>query len=304
MSMGVPLREGDIAYRCNLVMVRGEIMEDFSAGHISSSEGTALLADLQKVLPEVLVRPGISYRNLLVVPDGKGAQTTPPHDIVGKSIQSYLPKGGDEPLLNYCIARSRDIFRDHPVNRRRTSQGKPPATQIWPWSGGKKPVIPSFREKFGKNAGMISAVDLLNGIAVCADMEIIKVPGATGYLDTDYNSKAQYAIEALRRLDFLFLHVEAPDEAGHLGSVEEKVKAIERVDEMVGIILESFNGVVAVLTDHPTPIRLKTHTNAPVPFIVKGKGADGTKRLTEKEAEKGRYGLLDATRFLDMLFAL
>ena len=302
-SMGVQLQAGDVAYRCNLVTIRDRIMEDFSAGHISSTEGAVLLRDLQKALPEVLVKSGISYRNLLVVPNGYGSTTIPPHDIVGKTIDEYLPRGGDEPLLSYCIEKSREVFLDHPVNRARHIQGKPMVTQVWPWSGGKKPKIPLFRDKYGRSGGMISAVDLLNGIAVCAGMETIRVPGATGYLDTDYHAKARYAVDALDRLDFLYLHVEAPDEAGHLGNVDEKIKAIERVDEMVGIILDSFDGIVAVLPDHPTPIHLKTHTGAPVPFVVRGKGTDDTRRFTEKEAEKGRFGMLEATRFLEMLFS-
>lgn len=303
MSMGVRMEEGDVAYRCNLVTVTDGIMADFSAGHISSSEGAALLGDLQGRLPDILVRPGISYRNLLMLHNGKGSRTTPPHDIVGQQVQAYLPEGGDAPLLADCVSASREVFRDHPVNRARIAAGKPPATQIWPWSGGRKPAMPAFYEKYGKRGGMISAVDLLNGIAACAGMERIPVPGATGYLDTDYHAKARYAIEALKRLDFLYLHVEAPDEAGHLGSIEEKVKAIERVDEMVGIILESFEGTVAVLPDHPTPIRLKTHTSAPVPFVIHGKATDSTKRLTEREGAEGMYGIREATGLLDLLFS-
>ncbi|MEN6610341.1 MAG: cofactor-independent phosphoglycerate mutase [Methanoregulaceae archaeon] len=303
MSMGVRMAEEDVAYRCNLVTVTDGIMADFSAGHISSSEGAALLGDLQKRIPDILVKPGVSYRNLLMIHNGKGSRTTPPHDIVGQQIQEYLPQGSDAPLLAECVSVSRDVFQDHPVNRARLAAGKPPANQIWPWSGGRKPAMPAFREKYGKQGGMISAVDLLNGIATCAGMERIMVPGATGYLDTDYHAKALYAIQALTRLDFLYLHVEAPDEAGHLGSVEEKVRAIERVDEMVGMILESFDGTVAVLPDHPTPIRLKTHTNAPVPFVIRGKITDSTQRLTEREAEKGKYGIREATSLLDLIFS-
>lgn len=303
MSMGVPMVEGDVAYRCNLVTVNDGVMTDFSSGHISSSEGAALLGDLQKMLPDLLVKAGVSYRNLLMLHNGKGSRTTPPHDIVGQQVQEYLPQGYDAPLLTECISVSREVFRDHPVNRARISAGKPPANQIWPWSGGRKPAMPLFREKYGKKGGMISAVDLLNGIATCAGMERIAVPGATGYLDTDYHAKARYAIEALKHLDFLYLHVEAPDEAGHLGSIEEKVKSIERIDEMVGLILESFDGTVAVLPDHPTPIRLKTHTNAPVPFIIHGKITDNTKRLTEREGAQGKYGIREATGLLDLLFS-
>lgn len=302
MSMGVDLLKNDIAYRCNLVTISDGTMADFSAGHISSAEGAELLKPLAAVLTEVLIQPGVSYRNLLVVPDGKGSTTTPPHDIVGQKIDGYLPKGGDAAVLERCMAKSRKIFRNHPVNIARRKAEKAPATQIWPWSGGRKPALPLFAQQYGKKGGIISAVDLLNGIGRCAGMEIIRVPGATGYLDTDYHAKARYALDAIQHLDFLYLHIEAPDEAGHLGSIDEKVKAIEHVDGVVGSILDGFDGVVAVLPDHPTPIRLKTHTRDPVPFVVRGRGKDATKRFTEREARKGRFGMMEATKFLPFLF--
>jgi 2,3-bisphosphoglycerate-independent phosphoglycerate mutase len=303
LSMGVDLSSSDIAYRCNLVTIRNGIMADFSAGHITSSEGGVLLASLQDALPEVMVKAGVSYRNLLVVPQGNGAESTPPHDIVGREIAGYLPKNGDADLLSRCIAKSWQIFADHPVNLARRKAGKSEATHIWPWSGGHKPAFPLFVEKYGKKGGMISAVDLLNGIARCAGMEIIRVPGATGYLDTDYAAKARYAIDAIKHLDFLYLHIEAPDEAGHLGSIEEKVEAIQKVDEVVGKILEEFDGVLAVLPDHPTPIRIRTHSREPVPFVVTGRGKDGCNRFSEKEAAQGVLGTKNAVDFLGFLFS-
>jgi 2,3-bisphosphoglycerate-independent phosphoglycerate mutase len=253
-------------------------------------------------VPEVLVKPGVSYRNLLVVHDGKGCTSTPPHDIVGEEVARYLPNGGDAALLSRCMAESRRVFAGHPVNAARIKAGKVPVTQIWPWSGGKRPALPLFYERYGKNGGMISAVDLLNGIGRCAGMEIIRVPGATGYLDTDYGAKAWYALDAITHLDFVYLHIEAPDEAGHLGSIEEKVRAIEQVDGVVGTILDGFDGVVAVLPDHPTPIRVKTHTRDPVPFVVRGKGKDATGRFTEREAQRGKFGMMEAVDFLPFLF--
>jgi 2,3-bisphosphoglycerate-independent phosphoglycerate mutase len=302
-SMGVDLVSGDIAYRCNLVTVEDGVMRDFSAGHITSAEGEQLLVALQKEIPDVLIKSGVSYRNLLVVHNGKGSTSTPPHDIVGKPVAGYLPVGGDSPLLITCMDASRRVFAPHPVNAGRKRSGKPVVTQIWPWSGGKTPQFPLFADKFGKTGGIISAVDLLNGIGRCIGMEIIRVPGATGYLDTDYQAKARYALDAIRHLDFLYLHVEAPDEAGHLGSIEEKVRAIERFDGLVGTIVRGFDGVVAVLPDHPTPIRKKTHTADPVPFVVRGKGSDATVRFTEREAEKGMFGLQNAIVFLEFLFS-
>jgi 2,3-bisphosphoglycerate-independent phosphoglycerate mutase len=303
-SMGLSLGESDIAYRCNLVTIRDGIMEDFSAGHISSREGALLLSDLQSTAGDsVSFHPGISYRNLLVLHGGGGSNTTPPHDIVGQETAPFLPKGQDSEVLRHFIEKSALIFADHPVNSERIASGRPPATHIWPWSGGKAPYLPSFSEKYHKNGGIISAVDLLSGIACYAKMEVIKVPGATGYLDTDYQAKARYAVSAMDHLDFLYLHVEAPDEAGHLGSAKEKVAAIERVDEMVGTIMDSFHGVIAVLPDHPTPIRVKTHTSDPVPFAVLGKDKDSCKVFSEKEAKKGGYGTVDATEFLFLLFS-
>lgn len=303
LSMGVDLAPGDVAYRCNLVTVEDYTMVDFSAGHISSEESVELFATLQQEIPEVMVKAGVSYRNLLVVPDGKGAASTPPHDIVGQGISPFLTKGGDAELLMHCMEKSRHVFDRHPVNAARKKTGKRIATRIWPWSGGHKPAFPPFLTKYGKKGGIISAVDLLQGIGRCAGMEIIRVPGATGYLDTDYDAKAQYALAAMAHLDFLYLHIEAPDEAGHMGSIEEKVKAIERVDDVVGMILENFDGVVAVLPDHPTPIRAKTHTRDPVPFAVIGKGTDDTREFSENAAKSGGLGTRNAVDLLSFLFS-
>ena len=303
MSMGVSLDPGDFAYRCNISTVVDGIMQDFSAGHISTEESRELLASLSEKIPGIFVRAGVSYRNLLVVHHGKGSETTAPHDIVGRPVAEYLPKGGDSGLLRMSINESMKVFATHPVNKARIAAGKVPATQIWPWSGGKKPSLPLFRDKYGLKGGMISAVDLLNGIAGYAGMEIVRVPGATGYLDTDYHAKARYAVRALKHLDFLYLHVEAPDEAGHLGSTEEKIKAIERVDEMLGIIMKGFEGIIAVLPDHPTPVRVKTHTRDPVPFAVLGKLHDSCRCYSEREAKSGGYGVMNAGDFLPMLIS-
>jgi 2,3-bisphosphoglycerate-independent phosphoglycerate mutase len=302
LSMGIDLAPTDVAYRCNIVTVKDETMADFSAGHISSAEGAALFASLAPHIPDVVVRAGVSYRNLLVVPHGSAADSTAPHDIVGQPIKEHLPRNGDAPLLLSCMAKSRDVFSSHPVNVARIKAGKPTATQIWPWSGGRCPAFPRFSEKYARKGGMISAVDLLNGIARCASMEIITVPGATGYFDTDYMAKARYALDAIRHLDFVYVHIEAPDEAGHAGSIDEKVRAIENVDRVVGTIRAEFDGIVAVLPDHPTPIRIKTHSRDPVPFVVTGKGTDTTLHFSEKEARSGMFGTKEATGFLSFLF--
>jgi 2,3-bisphosphoglycerate-independent phosphoglycerate mutase len=303
LSMGVDLAPDDVAYRCNLVTVEENTMVDFSAGHITSAEGAELFASLQKAVPMVMVKAGVSYRNLLVIHGGKGAASTPPHDIVGQGISPFLPKGGDADLLLQCMVKSRQVFEGHHVNKIRIRAGKRPVTRIWPWSGGYKPAFPPFERKYRKKGGIISAVDLLNGIARCAGMEVISVPGATGYLDTDYDAKARYALDAIKHLDFVYLHIEAPDEAGHLGSIEEKVKAIERVDGVVGTIRDQFDGILAVLPDHPTPIRLKTHTRDPVPFVITGKGTDGSVAFSEAAGRSGGLGTRNATEFLEFLFS-
>ncbi|WP_292519969.1 cofactor-independent phosphoglycerate mutase [Methanoculleus sp.] len=302
-SMGIDLQEGEMAYRCNLVAIRDGVMEDFNAGHISSAEGAELLRDLDAVIEGARFHPGVGYRNLMVISGAHGAVTTAPHDIVGRSVGEYLPHGDDAEILLDCMERSREVFADHPVNRRRREEGKTPATEIWPWSGGKKPLLTPFNEKYGLTGGVISAVDLLNGIARLAGMDVIHVPGATGFLDTDYEAKARYAVDALDRLDFVYMHVEAPDEAGHMGSVEEKVRAIERLDEVIGIILDRPDTTVAVLPDHPTPIRCKTHTRDPIPFAVLGKGRDDVSAFSERDAAAGSFGLMQATDLLSLLFS-
>jgi 2,3-bisphosphoglycerate-independent phosphoglycerate mutase len=302
-SMGIDLAPDDIAYRCNLVTITDGVMADFSAGHISSGEGKALFATLAEHIPSVPVYPGVSYRNLLIIRGGEGATTFPPHDIVGEQIDPYLPAGRDARVLLKCMEKSRKVFSDHPVNLARISRDQPPATQIWPWSGGKRPTLTPFRSLFGKDGGVISAVDLLQGIARLAGMEVIQVPGATGYLDTDYQAKAAYALDAVNHLDFVYVHIEAPDEAGHLGSAPEKVRAIERVDELVGTVMNEFSGIISVLPDHPTPVQIKTHTGEPVPFAIWGKGSDGTRAFSEKEGSRGVYGTIDAPSFLPLLFS-
>jgi 2,3-bisphosphoglycerate-independent phosphoglycerate mutase len=303
VSMGIEIADDEMAYRCNLVTTGNGIMEDFSAGHISGEDGSRLISFLNDALPGNLkAYPGVGYRNLLVMKGGRGAVTTPPHDIVGKEIGPYMPEGYDADILIDAMAVAAEAFAGHSVNLERIARGDKPATGIWPWSGGKKPAMETFKEKYGVSGGMISAVDLLNGIAMLAGMEIITVPGATGYLDTDYMAKARYALDAIDRLDFVYMHVEAPDEAGHLGSVEEKVRAIERLDEAVGMILENTDAVIGILPDHPTPIRLKTHTSNPVPFIIVGRGRDRSAYYSEKEAaENGGFGLIEGDTFMKIL---
>jgi 2,3-bisphosphoglycerate-independent phosphoglycerate mutase len=306
LSMGVPFGEDDMAYRCNLVTIENGKMKDFAAGHITSEEGAELFKSLQEKVPELKFYPGVSYRNVMMFPGGKGVESYPPHDIVDEVVDNYMPKGPDADVVMKAMVRAADVFENHPVNVARKAAGKNPATTIWPWSSGKKPAMPKFEEMFGKKGAMISAVDLLFGIAACCGMEIVKVEGATGYLDTNYMGKAKAAVETLKGdADFVYMHVEATDEAGHLGSVEEKIRAIERLDEAVGYILENFDGCVMLMPDHPTPIAKKTHTHDAVPFVVMGKDeADSVSAYTEKDVrENGAYGLMKAVDLLPMVFS-
>ena len=280
VSMGVPFGPSDLAYRCNFVTIENGKMKDFAAGHISSEEGKQLFASLQERLKDFGVRlyPGVSYRNVLMFPNGKGSVTKAPHDIVGELIDPYLPTGEDAADLHRFMVISYDVFANHPVNKARIAAGKNPANMIWPWSGGAKPAMPQFTEMFGKK----------------------------GALDTDYMGKAKAAVETLKGdVDFVYMHVEATDEAGHLGSVEEKIKAIERLDEAVGYILDNFDGCIMLMPDHPTPIAKKTHTRDPVPFAVLGLGkADDAAAYTEKEiAAKGSYGMVKSTDLLKTIFS-
>jgi len=281
-SMGVALGPDDVAFRLNLVNLRHEdgrtVMGDYSSGHISTEEGRELVEALGRELGsgEFEFHGGVSYRHLLVWRNGRDRlDLTPPHDITGKCIDPYLPKGEGASVLRELMARSRAILEGHPLYRKRLEAGRTPANSMWLWGQGKAPRMETYRDKFGLSGAVISAVDLVRGIGVYAGMEIIMVPGATGYLDTNYEGKAAAALAALERLDFVYLHVEAPDECSHSGSVENKIRAIEDFDaRIVGPILEGirkFGGYRILCTsDHPTPLRIMTHTSDPVPFIIYG----------------------------------
>lgn len=279
-SMGIALEPDDVAFRVNLVNLqpRGSrlIMSDYCSGHISSEEALELVEALQRELQDGEFRfyPGVGYRHLMVWRGGKvDLITTPPHDITGKDILDFLPQGEGSAKLIELMNSSQLIFHNHPQYRRRLDSGKVPANSIWLWGQGKAPRMHSFTEKFGLSGAVISAVDLVRGIGVCAGLEIIKVPGATGYIDTNYEGKAAAALEALERVDYVYLHVEAPDEAGHGGNLEHKLQAIEDFDaRIVGPVLEGIKkfGDYRILStpDHPTPLARMTHTAAPVPFIL------------------------------------
>ncbi|UFS70506.1 cofactor-independent phosphoglycerate mutase [Geomonas sp. RF6] len=279
-SIGVELASDDVAFRINLVHLKEEegkiTMGDYSSGHISTAEGAELVTELQKQLGDenFSFHPGVSYRHLLVWHHGKEKlQLTPPHDISGQEINDFLPKGDGADDLIDLMNSSQMIFSRHPQYQQRAGQGKTPANSIWPWGQGKAPAMETFQAKFGLSGAVISAVDLIKGIGVYAGLDIVNVPGATGYVDTNWSGKAQAALDALKEKDFVFLHVEAPDEASHSGNLADKIKAIELFDALVvGPVLEGLKGLgpyrVLCAPDHPTPIRLKTHTADAVPFVI------------------------------------
>lgn len=279
-SLRLHLEAEDVAFRCNLVTLgekdREFFMDDFSAGHISTEDARELIQDINKALGNNLFsfHPGVSYRHIMLWKAGNSEMhTTPPHDITGKPIDSYLPQGDGSERIIELMDRSQKVLAHHPVNERRKQEGKKPANAIWLWGQGKSLKIASFKEKYLCSGAVISAVDLIKGIGISAGLEPVNVPGATGYLDTNYRGKAEYAINALKDKDFVFVHVEAPDEAAHNGSIENKIKAIEHFDEkVVGTVVEKIKQFslfrIMILPDHATPICLKTHASDPVPFVI------------------------------------
>ena len=316
-SMGIPLNDGDVAFRCNLITITDGIIEDYSAGHITSEEAKTLIEAVDSGLGTEKVRfyPGISYRHLMVASDDVGidAECTPPHDVIGEAKSEYMPKGKDSELLCELTDASRTILEKHPVNSERVKAGKNPANYIWLWGQGYAPSFTKFEHLYGMTGSIISAVDLLKGIGIYAGLDVIDVPGATGYLDTNYSGKAEYALESLKNHDIVFVHVEAPDEAGHMGDVDAKIQAIEDFDKLVvGRILEyalesDEDITILVMPDHPTPISIKTHTSDPVPFAIYStteKNADGAATFDEVSAKQGSLGTVYAADLVQMLIDL
>jgi 2,3-bisphosphoglycerate-independent phosphoglycerate mutase len=318
-SIGVALEEGDMALRCNLVTLTGDILLNHSAGHISTEEADVLIRYLNEHLGSENVKfyTGVSYRHLLVIKGGnKKLICTPPHDVPGQAYVPLLPKAATETaqstaqLLNDLMSRSKELLEHHPINLTRKSQGKTPANSIWPWSPGYKPAMKSLKELFGiEKSAVISAVDLIQGIGVYAGMDVIKVEGATGLYTTNYEGKAEAAIKALQDHDFVYLHVEASDEAGHEGDYDLKVRTIEYLDQRIlKYLLETTAKMkepvtIALLPDHPTPWKLRTHTRDAVPFIIfhPGNEPDSVDRYDEAAAKLGAYGQLSGKQFMEAL---
>ena len=315
VSMGVALGPDDVAFRMNLVTIKPHgsklYMEDFSAGHISTEEARELVSTLQKELgnEEFEFHPGVGYRHLMVWRGGRdGMKTIPPHDISGKGILEHLPTGDGADTLNSIMNSCQMLLHDHPVNLKRKENDLLPANSTWLWGHGKTPKIATYREKFGLSGAVISAVDLLKGIGVCAGLDIINVEGATGYIDTNYLGKAEAALAALESHDFVYVHVEAPDEASHSGRMDHKIQAIQDFDrQVVGTVLEGIKrfGEYAILCtpDHPTPVHLMTHTSEPVPFIIyRGGTSAGNGASSYDEAQAKSSGLVvEGHKLMEML---
>ena len=316
-SLGVQLSEKDVAFRCNLVSLstpKGILtMDDYSAGHISTDEARDIVEDLDRALGDETFRfyPGVSYRHLMVWHGGAAeVETTPPHDITGQAVRPYLDRMTSHGQLLQLIDRASVILKDHPVNKSRVEKGLKPANHIWFWGQGYAPQLEAFEKKTGLRGAIISAVDLLRGIGVYAGLEVIKVPGATGYFDTDYEAKAKYALSAIKGVDLVYVHVEAPDEAGHAGLLDKKISAIEAFDAMVvGNVLDGMKGVsefrIMVTTDHYTPLSVRTHTTEPVPFAIYGTGIpapqDGSGGFSEENAGARDLFVADGYKLIQRL---
>jgi len=300
-SIGVELAESEWAFRCNLVTADEDVMADFTAGHIRTNEAQVLIELLNEKLgsDEIAFHPGVSYRNLMVYSGGRpmDMDTTPPHDITGQRMKPHMPRGRGAEVIVDLMQRSRELLAGHDVNVVRTDLEENPANMIWLWGQGQRPNIPAFEERFGLRGAAVAAVDLVKGIAACLGWKSIDVPGATGYLDTNYKGKGEAAIQALDEFDFVFVHIEAPDEAGHEGEAEKKVRAIESVDRLViGPVHEAMGKLdeyrLLVMPDHRTPVEVRTHTSDPVPFAYCGTGVQGGSATAFGETEAVKTGVI------------
>lgn len=301
-SIGINLTDTDVTLRCNLVTLSDEenyedkTMIDYSAGDISSVEAAEIIKSIEEAFGNETYKffAGVSYRHCLVVKNGTTdlGNMTPPHDISGRVIGGYLSDSKNAKPLIDLMKKSVFVLKDHPVNLKRIAEGKRPANSIWLWGEGTKPQIQSFKEKFGVNAGIVSAVDLIKGIGKLAKCDVAEVKGATGYIDTNFEGKANAAIELFKTNDLVYVHVEAPDECGHRGEAENKVKAIEFIDKRIlGTLIQELEKYgeyrILIMPDHPTPLITMTHARDPVPFMIydNKKGVNGVNTFTEETAK-------------------
>ena len=297
-SMGIDMGANDVAFRCNLVTIEkragNEVMCDFTAGHISTEEAKEIVEDIGRELgtDDLDFHPGVSYRHCMIWHGGPTATTTtPPHDITDRAVAGYLAKGEGAEEIARLAKAAHNLLAEHPVNRSRGARGERPATDIWLWGQGKKPAVPTLHERFGLTGGLITAVDVVGGLGRLAGLERIDVPGITGFVDTNYVGKGEYALQTLERHDLVFVHVESTDESGHMGDADLKVGAIEDLDaKVIGTILDGIERFgdyrVMVLPDHATPVSTKTHADDPVPFLIfDSRGGKGSGRAySEREA--------------------
>ncbi|MGQ9478741.1 MAG: cofactor-independent phosphoglycerate mutase [Thermoproteota archaeon] len=301
--------ENDVVFRCNLITIDGLRIVDYSGDHISNEEAKMLISELNDHLGDYgKFHAGVSYRNLFVSNMGKGLKSTPPHEIVGEFFKNHLlkPDNDDSRRLNEMMIKSFEILSKSSVNTRRIEAGKKTANMVWIWGQGKMPRLEPFEQKYGLKGTVIAAVDLIKGIGELVKMEVPDVPGATGYYDTNYENKALYAVKALEKTDFVYLHVEAPDEAGHEGSLEMKIRIIEDMDNRLfrkildSIDLEKVS--ISIVIDHPTPIYIRNHTVDPVPFAIMKPGVSGDGyAFSEEVGRKGSLGLVDGMNFIKLL---
>jgi 2,3-bisphosphoglycerate-independent phosphoglycerate mutase len=314
-SIGAKLSDTDVGFRCNFITASEGNLDDFNAGHISTTEASQLIEALNQAFYSYgKFYLGTSYRHLFVYKykDSASLKSTPPHDVVGEPLNDHLLTPEDDHLsikLNELMNKSSEILSEHPVNQKRVEEGKKPANMIWLWGQGTKPEMTSFMDTYGLKGATITGVDLIKGIGTYLGLTNIRVPGATGYYDTDYCGKTKYALESLDDHDLVFIHVEAPDEAGHAGDIEEKILAIERIDRRIlGKLLEKLPShgdyTITVLPDHPTPIDIRTHTSDPIPFAVYSPGceSDETESYNEVAVEKSFKNsskeLMDGYKFM------
>ena len=299
VARNIELSPTDWVFRCNLVTIADGKMADHSAGHISTEEATKIINELNELLGSKQIRfyPGVSYRHLLLMHDMDfDVVTKPPHDMIGEPIAKILPRGKNSEILIDLMARSQQYLEEHDINRVRKDLGENPVSSIWLWGQGKKAQMESFEKRFGIKGTAITAVDLVKGLAKLIDFDLIKVPGATGFVDTNYRGKAEAAIKALEKYDIVFVHVEAPDEAGHSGNGHMKKKAVEQIDKLiVGPVFEALQKYptwrILVMPDHPTPVRSQAHSPEPVPFAMAGTNVTGVLHKPFSEANAVEAGL-------------
>lgn len=311
-SIGIELGDNDLAFRCNLITEEDGRIKDYCADHISSEEARALIEEVERAFGDVgEFYPGVSYRHLFVLRNSaQELETTPPHDVLKGRIEEHLVKPRDSPLaakLNKVILESKTVLSKHKVNLRRVKEGKNPGNMLWFWGQGRRPEMEPLQEKYGLRGAVVSAVDLIKGIGYYAGMEILEVEGVTGYYDTNYEGKAKATMRALRDNDYVYVHVEAIDEASHAGDLEMKLKTIEDFDKrLVGRILDGIDEdiAVALLPDHLTPIKVRTHVKDPVPFAIYSRNEmDNVKTFDEVEANKGSFSSLEGEEFMRALLA-